>query len=56
MTAAKPNSTMVASRPPKVVWRLVPEREFPLEGLLRLLFEPDAEDREGGGGGRARSA
>jgi hypothetical protein len=54
MTAAKPNSTMVSGGPPKVVWRLVSENQFPLQGLLRLLFEPAPERQaEEGGGGRA---
>jgi hypothetical protein len=37
----------MSARPPRMVWRLVPEDEFPLQGLLRLLFEPDREQDEG---------
>jgi hypothetical protein len=54
-----PSETAAAagSRSVEVVWRLAGAHEFPLEGLLRLLFEPDPEQDEAkGGDGRARSA
>jgi hypothetical protein len=44
----------VTGRPPKAMWRSVPEDQFPLLGLLRLLFErPDSEQDEPEGGADA---
>jgi hypothetical protein len=46
----------MTGRRPKVIWRLVPEDQFPLQGLLQLLFEPDPERdevEEGGDRGAA---
>jgi hypothetical protein len=37
------------SRPPEVLWRLVPPDQFPLPALLALLFEPASRVEEKGG-------
>jgi hypothetical protein len=55
MIAPGPSSEPVPGRPPRVIWRPVPQDEFPLDGLLRLLFEPRPAPDQEDGGGRAES-
>jgi hypothetical protein len=50
MTAARPATETVTGRPPKVTWRPIAADQFPLQALLRLLFEPVAGPAEGKGG------
>jgi hypothetical protein len=54
MTTTGPAPKTVTARPPSVAWQPVPVDRFPLDGLLRLLFEPGpAPVEDEGGGGRA---
>jgi hypothetical protein len=45
----KPPKT-VPARPPRVGWREVPEDQFNVPTLLRVLFAPDPPDRDQEGG------
>ena len=51
--SAPESPKVVTGRPPKAVWRPVPEDRFPVDALLRLLFSvpPASTEKEGGGRG-----